>query len=55
MADYVNWAEGQPQDTAEGDADCVWKAMTVGWHDAPCTWEKWGEQQTHAICEKDPE
>ena len=45
-------------DIAEGDADCVWKAVTnevyKGWHDAVCSLESfrdWGE--LHALCEFD--
>ena len=56
VVDFVNWAPNQPEDTAEGDADCVWKAVSRetwrGWHDADCAWttlDKFGE--IHALCE----
>lgn len=45
---YVNWAPGQPQDSATHNQDCavLWGRSGYLWEDFDC------ETQSHIICEK---
>ena len=55
MAEYVNWAPGQPGEGESTVTNCIWKTYHPnypGWHDALCSLSSHdGYGQIHALCQ----
>ena len=60
VAQYINWAAGQPDSNADSH-DCIFKTYDFlgepGWYDGHCSWDQeiWhgNPKQIHALCEID--